>query len=353
MFIKFKWGGVLSVFLFLSCAQGVGKLVPKGKDRDKVIAESLNLTDVNLSVKSLVDILFVVDDSGSMEFHQKNLAINVNFFIDHFLQNNSLDFRIAVTTTSGLKDVNYGYGRPTKYQMKSEKITYQGPFNRNTPHLDKELMEAFQVGKEGADKESVFMSSKYILERPKKYPNFYRKDAFLVLVFITDAEEQSDISLDDFRKFLIRLKHDPTKIIPYGVLAEKHSLQEECFQDEGPPLKIKYFIKSFNSGLIYSLCDPHFGQRLADIGRDIISRVTSKILLPSKPLVSTIEVSYGFQILPSDVEKGWFYDPSQNAIFISPHVVLKKESEEDQALLEGVPEGVSGGEIEIKYDLAD
>ena len=56
--------------------------------------------------------------------------------------------------------------------------------------------------------------------------------------------------------------------------------------------------------------------------------------------------------LPNNVEKSWFYDPSQNAIFISPHVVFKKESEEDQALLEGVSEGVSEG-IEIKYDLAN
>ena len=345
MFIKFKQtlSLSLSLFLLLSCGQETGKLIPR--ESDEAIATKLSFTDVNLSVKSFIDVLFVVDDSGSMRSHQKNLSRNTSFFIDNFLQNNSLDFRISITTTNGV--MSAGYGMAMKYRRNPETIMYQGPFDRSTPYLNQVLMRYFKVGTSGSGTESVFFSSKYILENPKEYPNFYRKDAFLVLVFITDAEEQSDISLSEFKNFLIKLKLDPSKILLYGVLAETLPAQKECPRDEGrkPSRKIKTLIRSFG-GLVYSLCDLHFGQRLADIGKDIISRISAKILLPSKPLISTIKVSYGSQVLLNDFLKGWTYNPSQNAIFISPHIELKAEEEEEK-------NQILSQEVEINYDIVD
>ena len=334
MLTGFKQTLSLSLFLLLSCSQETGKLIPR--ESNEVIATKLNFADVNLSMKSLVDILFVVDDSFSMQSHQENMSRNTGFFINHFLQNKSLDFHIAITTTNGISEYNY-------VTSPFSRIVYLGPFNRGTPGFYWSLRNSFKVGLNGSGTESVFFSSKYILENPKEYQNFYRKDAFLVLVFITDAEDQSDISLSEFKNFLIKLKSDPSKILLYGVLAETLPAQKECPRDEGPARKIKTLVRSF-SGLVYSLCDPHFGQRLADIGRDIISRISTKILLPSRPLISTIKVSYGSQVLLNDFLKGWIYDPSQNAIFLSPHIELKEEEEKNQILSQ---------EVEVNYDISE
>jgi hypothetical protein len=46
-----------------------------------------------------VDILFVVDSSGSMMSHQENLAKNIDLFVDKFVQAGTLDFHVGVITT--------------------------------------------------------------------------------------------------------------------------------------------------------------------------------------------------------------------------------------------------------------
>lgn len=51
----------------------------------------------------LVDILFVIDDSGSMGQKQNILSKNSELFIDQFLKIKSIDYHIGVTSSS----VNY------------------------------------------------------------------------------------------------------------------------------------------------------------------------------------------------------------------------------------------------------
>jgi hypothetical protein len=43
-----------------------------------------------------VDILFVVDNSGSMGSHQTNLIRNIDLFVNAFLNNSILDYNIGV-----------------------------------------------------------------------------------------------------------------------------------------------------------------------------------------------------------------------------------------------------------------
>src|SRR4051812_1071137 len=52
-----------------------------------------------VEVNSNVDILIVIDDSGSMDVHQQNLTKNVELFVDAISQNTLLDWRIGVITT--------------------------------------------------------------------------------------------------------------------------------------------------------------------------------------------------------------------------------------------------------------
>src|SRR4051812_48472685 len=44
---------------------------------------------------SRVDILFVIDDSRSMQAHTENLSRNIQAFVDGFAKNNAIDFHIG------------------------------------------------------------------------------------------------------------------------------------------------------------------------------------------------------------------------------------------------------------------
>ena len=314
--IKLQWMiGFLFLFFVLSCGDEVGKLVPK--ESDKTITANLSVKDTKLHLKLLVDILFVIDNSGSMMSHQENLSKNTELFTHLFLKNSSLDFRIAITSTDGL-DISGVVSTPgvSSGAMPGwSGLPFRGPYHKNTPDINSELAKAFLIGTDGSPTESVFFSPKYILSHPKKYPNFYRQDAFLVLIFITDAEDQSSISPIDLKAFLVNLKQDYSKVLAYAVLAGKNYMGRTCETETGEELdKIKTFMALLGNHPIFSLCDPDFGQRLGDIGKDIISKVSAKILLPSKPFLPTIEVSYGSQKIPNSLTKGWVYDPLENAL---------------------------------------
>jgi len=60
---------------------------------------------------SEIDVLWVVDNSGSMVPRQQNLAKNFQSFISEFTAN-SVDFRIGITTTDVFKEAGQFVGTP-------------------------------------------------------------------------------------------------------------------------------------------------------------------------------------------------------------------------------------------------
>ena len=313
--MSMQWKRIIWLYVFIfmsyiSCAQKVGKLVPK---ENKNMAATLNVKDVNLNVNLAVDILFVVDDSGSMASHQKNLGANIALFTESFLKQSLLDFRITITTTSGLD--------------KMSSIKLFGPFDKNMSDINQQLNNAFyRIGTDGHYQESVFFSSNKILDPASNYSSLYRREAFLVLVFVTDAEDQSDILAVHFRDFLIGLKGgNASQILTYGVLAKTTSSGQYCQRDgKELSLKIEELIRLFN-GVSYSLCEPDFGRYLAKLGTDITGKISAKIPLNLKPLISTINVRYGSHIIPNHPEHGWIYDIRENALLFGYKIKLKKD----------------------------
>src|SRR5690349_19893924 len=66
--------------------------------------------DPNAAMCSQMDLLFVIDNSGSMGQEQTNLIANFATFID-VLDQSGLDYRVAVTTTAR----NYSYNVVTPF----------------------------------------------------------------------------------------------------------------------------------------------------------------------------------------------------------------------------------------------
>lgn len=155
---------------------------------------------------SKVDVLWVVDNSGSMAPRQENLARNFQAFITLFRQG-GIDFRLGVTTT----DI---FARPGQLLGTPELLA------PDTPELESAFARNVRVGTSGSAYEEGLEAARLVLEQQAekgapwrealaaceagcdaeacregcaaRYPvPFLRPGAFLYLVFVTDEEDHS------------------------------------------------------------------------------------------------------------------------------------------------------------------
>ena len=157
-----------------------------------------------------MDILFVIDNSGSMDEEQANLIANFSGFatlIESYMtsSNRTLDYRIAITTA----------GRDVSYQISVLGNTFplsesgdNGEFRTGCgvdrawlERTDGNLVSAFEcranVGTGGPGAEMPFLGLEWSLSAEAASTNagFVREDALLAVVMITDQDDCS--RLDD------------------------------------------------------------------------------------------------------------------------------------------------------------
>jgi hypothetical protein len=264
-----------------------------------------------------VDILFVVDNSGSMGDHQQNLADNMAKFTSTFTKSSVLDYNIGIVTT----DMRHG-------ECCGELVGSTRIVNKNTPGGDQILASNFLVGTNGDGIEASFDPIVAALSPPTVTAwnvGFLRQEASLVVIFITDAEDQSKrTDATGLYKFLLGLKQgDANKVLAYGVLVPTKSTIN-CRRDENntTPLRIEKFLSmvSNHRNNVMNLCDPDYGTRLANMAKDIIDKVGNIIYLSRAPDFNSIRVSYGNFDLPQDYHKGWSFDPKKNAIILGDEI---------------------------------
>jgi hypothetical protein len=150
-----------------------------------------------------MDIVFVVDDSGSMEQEQANLATNFPMFAS-VLQNyvnmdgEPIDFRIAVTTTGKTFTINTGSFPITEQgddgAFRSECGSTRRFIDRTDANINQLLSCRANVGINGPGNEMPLLTSKMAFsERVADGTNagFLRNEALLGLVYLTDENDSS------------------------------------------------------------------------------------------------------------------------------------------------------------------
>lgn len=275
-----------------------------------------------------VDILFVVDSSGSMMIHQQNLSSNVALFADKITQNTILDYHIGVITTD------------------DEPTDFNGKLVGSPLYVEKSTVDAVAklsanliVGTWGSPFEKVFDPVISAFSPPivnGHNDGFLRSNAYLALVIVTDAEDQSRAyDLAQTISFLNTLKGDSRLILAYGVIVPSNVTN--CSRDDySKPAKIEGLIQNYG-GLIYNLCDPNFGANLALIGDDLRRNTVSFIPLNEVPIVETITVQYGSQTIPADLDFGWSYDPRRIGLRLAEGLTLDPEPDGTEFKVQYVP----------------
>jgi hypothetical protein len=142
-----------------------------------------------------IDVLFVIDDSCSMEDDQAELANNFEAFFGSF-RSNQVDFRIAAVT-SDMED-----------EMRSGRF-FKPVLSDKTPNVDAAFRELVNVGANGSAIERALAATRAALSEPlisTTNRGFLRPEADLALVFLGDEDDQSNFPVSEFESFVRGLK---------------------------------------------------------------------------------------------------------------------------------------------------
>ncbi|MCB0368015.1 MAG: hypothetical protein KDD45_00905 [Bdellovibrionales bacterium] len=304
-----------------------------------------------------VDILFVVDNSGSMKGYQQKLADNIELFANTFFDNARLNYHIGVVpvydskylndktvyATSGVRKMNpLGELVPLKGLDSESSETKPLYITRDTANpkevLKQTVLLGVQWGPEAEESFSPVLAVTDVQRNKSINQGFYQKDAYLAVIFLTDADDVTPgLSGEDFYQQLVDLKQgDRSKVIIAAALPNIDKLSDSCKVDGRGPIQSFPALLSISGGIWANLCSDNFGQQLAQIGTELVQRVaTQKLQLKYTPDITTLTVCYTnlddckgteenpyLQVLhrPQD----YTFNPETNEILISPYLKLQR-----------------------------
>ena len=283
-------------------------------------------TDQEFRVKEMkgsnaVDIVWVIDNSGSMDTYQQQVIDNANVFMQDFIKQ-QLNWKMGVISTDD-SDSPYA-GFKGSIQLDSTISNPVGVFTQAVNRL----------GTFGSGSEKTFTP---ILRALQNDSTFSRPNTPIAFIMVTDAEEQSGLQASRFLTQLAPLIQNKN-MFAYGVYA---SNDLGCSSDEGSwnykNSPYETFINSAMVGQTFPLCND-FGTSLVNIAHDIVTRVAhTAIYLSSRPDTTTLQVLYQGQPLPAGtVEEGgfWNYDYRLNAIVFNNLDFAKNETDSVKVIYE-------------------
>ena len=240
----------------------------------------------------VLDILWVIDDSGSMNRAQTNLASNMQTFMNVFAQNQA-DYRMAVITTSD----------PMVYQI----------VDSNTPNATQTMQAMVAVGVRGSGIEMGLEMAYQALNDPASAgpgSSFFRNNSDLVVIFVSDEPDQSPATIQFYTNFFTSLK-PAGMFFPYAVIGDVPGgcAMPTMFGNYNVQPGTGYWdvVDHFYSQW-FSLCATDWGNQLQNLANNITGHSTYE-LEKRDPIESTIEVYVNGQL-----ESGWIYNSARNAV---------------------------------------
>ena len=332
--------------------------------RDQAQWVTLDGGQSQLDFNPRVDILFVIDNSDSMKAAQANLVKNIGLFSAGIQKNKMIDYHIGVTS---VWDSSERFQSMTKFKNGQIRGFVTKKNGNQLASLLNIGIAPYKLG--GPENEEVFSPILEAIQttntgRGGVNEGFFRDDAQLVIVILTDADDGSNsISADQLARELFKFKNgNREKVSVYAALVKASDKDEykdwglkvhptyhpECFDgkkrnDKCPtgfgPTRLEQFVVKANTdhgtpaqiraNHIMSLVQEDFGRDLSKIGNDITVKTLEKtILLPERPRRGKdgklmIRVQYGRQTIYPNVKAGWVYNAEDNSIEVSGEVDYK------------------------------
>ncbi|MCK6546632.1 choice-of-anchor D domain-containing protein [Myxococcota bacterium] len=258
------------------------------------------------------DVLFVVDNSGSMSEEQTSLGANVASFLS-FAQQQSIDYQIAVTTT----DVDFGgeQGRFVIGPNGQKIITPQTPNGNN---VFRDLVNGLGTGGSGIEQglEAAYLALSDPLINTDN-AGFLRVDAALAIIIVSDEEDYSSRQQTFYENFFRNIKGFQNSSM-FSFSAVVGTTNPTCSSISGnADYGSRYIgVAQATGGVVESICNANWGQTLANIGLNTFGLKRS-FALSSQPVPVTISVTVDGVATPSVTPGGqqnWSYDQGTNSV---------------------------------------
>lgn len=262
-----------------------------------------------------VDVLFVVDNSGSMDAEQKNISAKINGFMDIIKDAN---WHVALTTTD--PKVNtiapdkasrpWGDGQFRPFDSDSGSLYVLKAGQQSMTDAQKMLSAAIQVGLLGDGSERSINASYRAIERTANTPanqDFFREKSKLIVIAISDEDECSDGKCSSapeksVPENLVKLVHDrfgTDKVFMFNSIVKAPG-DTACTTAAVAP--IYEAMSKLTGGLIGSVCATDYTATLTKMGYKTVELLKS-INLNCQPVDSNGDGDLDFALLDSKGKK--------------------------------------------------
>ena len=310
------------------------------------IGESMLLTPDFVEVPQKLDLLLVVDNSGSMQTSQEHLSRVFPQFLQKFLQK-KYDFHLAVATTDAyMSKTHYGQANKSLFRR-----TSSGEFvlTRDTQYLEDKFQQLVLAGTNGYGDERAFLAFQTALEDPRN-AGFRRHDAFLAILIISDEDDFSHLGSNFTESYnysgLLPISHFVQFLNQYAgegnhAVYSISILDEQCRERLANSFRERKIGRRYHElvaatrGVNGSLCED-FSNNVSFITDSIISKIppSTRFQLRVEPRIETIQVAINGEVILADSLNGWLYKPESRTIEL---VGLSAQRVQD------------GGRVEITY----
>lgn len=241
----------------------------------------------------ILDVLWVIDNSGSMNQFQNNLSTNISSFISAFAQTGA-DYHMSVITT--------------------DRWSFTTILTPQSSNVEQQLSSLVVAGTYGSGTEKgIEMSYRSLAASSAAGPggNFFREDATLIVIYVSDEPDHSNPDWNSYISFFDNIK-PLGKFIPYGVIADvpngcQYTALNGSIRNLQPGLGYWDLIDYYN-GSWYSICATDWGVQLQDLAGEVTGRRFFE-LDQLDPIEDTIEVKVNGQ-----TSSNWSYDQATNSI---------------------------------------
>jgi hypothetical protein len=249
-----------------------------------------------------LDIVWIIDNSGSMADEQDALGTNFSAFIDEFITKD-VDFKMAITTT----DVSSSYKKGRMVNGSDLKLT-SAMAKQNENRFKDDFMNLVRVGTNGSGNEKGLEASEGFMQ--KYASSFLRQDAYLAVVILSDEEDQSPNLVSDYTNYLKSFKSE-AGLVKFYTIAD---INKTSAKSSGITVGAERYKLASNqtAGVIANIRDD-FYQSLTSMGDSILNLLDS-FALGFEPVSGSLKV-YVNGVLSSD----YTYDASSRSIKFDPN----------------------------------
>ena len=251
----------------------------------------------------ILDIIFVIDNSGSMGVFQGHLSSQMTSFMNVF-SSSGADFHLGfITTDRGYLQcsgqvcwIDQTFATPVDWtQGVIAQISIGG--------------SAFEKGIEMAQR--FFTNSNYDTGGAPG-TSFWRDDATTVIIYVSDEPDFSLGSWTAYTGFFDSLKPDVDMMRHFAVIGDHPGgcsySYNNIYRNIGFGIGYWDMTQRYN-GEWYSICATDWGAQMQDLANTVTIRTRFPLDEPD-PIESSIQVSINGQITTT----GWFYDPNTNSV---------------------------------------